>query len=646
MRILPLALVLSTATFTRASVSTSPQNPANLATPPSQSEGTTVRGERLDPSAFGPAWVESMEDVIRRERENPPPTGVYVAHPPRIPPGLRAAKPAPGGSSGNQNLGGGGSPPTIGTNFVGPKLGDPGGGWVPPDTCGAVGINHFVSVVNSNISVWNKTTGARLMNVSQASFWATGSLGDGRCVFDPNSQRFILMSDDFNTRLFFAVSSTSDPTGSWFKTSINLSQGVDAGHWPDYPTLGVDANGIYSSAYMVGSPDLMSLFAIDKAPLVAATQSLGTVTAFRHLSWEGAIHPCVTYGTPSGEYCISWGTLYRVNAPLTLPTLTNLGTAHIPGFSAPPNAPAMGSTSLLDTLDGRLLNAVYRNGYVWTANAVFAGGRSACRWYQINTSPIALTQFGTIDDPSLYYFFPGLSVNANGHMVVGFTGSDSSHFAGCYVTGRKATDTTGQTAPPQLFKTGDGSYNDGGNPSRWGDYSLTSVDPTNDLDFWTIQEYARTGNQWGTWIAQILYDNCVAVAPTSFCTAAGNSFSASGSPISFTGTNSISLNNFGLQTFNVPPNKLCLAFYGLDQTAFLPMGNGIRCINSPFYRIYPATTSNLLGDVDYPVNLHTLPPAGHINAGQSWGFQIMYRDPAAGGGNFNVTDGLSTTWCP
>ena len=44
--------------------------------------------------------------------------------------------------------------------------------------------------------------------------------------------------------------------------------------------------------------------------------------------------------------------------------------------------------------------------------------------------------------------------------------------------------------------------------NRWGDYSATLVDPVNDLDFWTMQEYAatppsnRTG-AFGTWWAQV-----------------------------------------------------------------------------------------------------------------------------------------------
>jgi hypothetical protein len=55
----------------------------------------------------------------------------------------------------------------------------------------------------------------------------------------------------------------------------------------------------------------------------------------------------------------------------------------------------------------------------------------------------------------------------------------------------------------------------GGTLNRWGDYSATVVDPINDLDFWTLQEYASsqdlcstpsstcTGG-WGTWWANVV----------------------------------------------------------------------------------------------------------------------------------------------
>ena len=44
-----------------------------------------------------------------------------------------------------------------------------------------------------------------------------------------------------------------------------------------------------------------------------------------------------------------------------------------------------------------------------------------------------------------------------------------------------------------------------GTQNRWGDFSATVVDPSDDTTFWTLQEYAQTSDpvsgesRWGTW---------------------------------------------------------------------------------------------------------------------------------------------------
>jgi hypothetical protein len=44
------------------------------------------------------------------------------------------------------------------------------------------------------------------------------------------------------------------------------------------------------------------------------------------------------------------------------------------------------------------------------------------------------------------------------------------------------------------------------------------------------------------------------------------------------------------------------------------------------------------------------PPAstgpGALTAGSTWYFQYWYRDPLAGGANFNLSDALGGTFCP
>ena len=68
--------------------------------------------------------------------------------------------------------------------------------------------------------------------------------------------------------------------------------------------------------------------------------------------------------------------------------------------------------------------------------------------------------------------------------------------------------------PVALLKAGEAPYFKtlGGTENRWGDFSATVVDPTDDTSFWTLQEYAMTHDtfidnntnvvdrsRWGTW---------------------------------------------------------------------------------------------------------------------------------------------------
>jgi len=470
-----------------------------------------IPGERLDPSTYGPGVIETMQDAIARDQMGAAGWD-FPVHAPIIP-GWYYTPGGPRGQSEGELSPTAGQPPKLLRSFQGVIRGDAGSFSYPPDTIGAVGPSHYVETVNRNFAVYNKATGAQLTNILLGSF-LPGSNGDPRVLFDQHSGRFIVLVTDFNAgaRFYLAVSLTSDPMGSWFKVSFLTAQGADAGKWPDYPTLGVDQYGIYSAAYMVGGGATMTIFAMDKAPLIAPTPSLGTVTAFRTLPWEGAIQPAHTYGTPAGEYVVSYyGSsgirVRRVNPPLTAPTLTEVGTVSVPAFSSPPNAPALGSSVPLNTVDARLMMSVYRDGFIWTAHTIAYNGRAACRWYQIQVSPLVSKQYGTIADGARYYYFPGLMVNKSGEVVVGFTGSKADEYASCYFTGRRATEPLGQMATPVLYKAGLAPQNniDGYGRNRWGDYSYTTLDPVDETTLWTIQEYGHANNIWGTYVGVLAF---------------------------------------------------------------------------------------------------------------------------------------------
>jgi len=181
------------------------------------------------------------------------------------------------------------------------------------------------------------------------------------------------------------------------------------------------------------------------------------------------------------------------------------------------------TTTDVNTNDPRLLNAVFRNGRLWTTHS---GGyprsstadRTIVAWYEINPGamPDPIVQSGTIDGGAgVHHFFPSIAVNSSNDMVVGFSRSDSTRYVEAVFTGRESTDAPGTVGTIQMCKVGEDSYvkDFGSGRVRWGDYSATVVDPSDDLSFWTLQEYAETGvgpnasdDRWGTWWCYAQFD--------------------------------------------------------------------------------------------------------------------------------------------
>lgn len=577
------------------------------------------------------------------------------------PPGSGAGAPPPGGSIGAGSNGGGvysgqGTLPVLLKNFKGPRSSDAGAGWIPPDTCGAVGIDYFVSVVNMHISIYEKATGTRVFSSSLQSFFNTSqSAGDPRVAFDPDSQRWIVNATDFSNEIWLAVSSTSDPTGNWFKTSFNPGQGSDAGDWPDYQTLGVDSRWIMTAAYMVGGSATMSLFCIDKAPLVASNQSMGQINAFRQLSWEGAIQPCVHWEDPGVAYAVSYNNSSRlrirtISPPVNNPTLTSKLVNISQSWSSPPSAPAQGSSNL-DTLDGRLMNSVYRVGSVWTTHAVSNGGRASSRYYELDPVSGTEVQLGTVRDninQSLYFFNPSISVSSQGHAVLGCTGSDANTYPTAYYTGRLASDAPGEMAFPAAFKSGAGPYSAGGGTQRWGDYSLTSSDPVDDT-VWTIQEHSTNNpGTWGNNIAQLGFADDCSANIARYCDP-----SALGTQID-------------IDTCSLGAGSINMTYSGGSPglVGYLLVGSGSGIINNP-----PGATGNLCLDgaaigryiqdvatidaagmiVTDIINGNTgggsgdlpLTIGGSLQAGDTWNWQYWARHSGA---SSTFSDALSVTF--
>ena len=513
--------------------------------------------------------------------------------------------------------------PALDTSFAG--LGNPPHGQdvIPPDTMGAVGPNHLVSLLNSDFGVFSKTTGAVLQQISLQSFW--GSLGkaagepanfpfDTKVIYDASSARFFAMTlggtSAPNSWIMVAISASSDPTGAWSKWAIDADRDNDTqlfNNWADFPGFGLDENNLYVSANMFSINDFFQygkIWVFPKAQLLSGSSSI-TWTEFRDpRGSDFNMQPAHTFGAAPAEYFLFEGSsnhllLARIDNTSGTPVWHAPTAVTIAAYSLSdllPGAPQSGNDNTIDTSDPRLLNVVYRNGSLWTVHTVQSPGttKTEVAWYQIDPGTATVLSQGRISDPTRWYYYPSIGVNQNNVAAIGFSGSSSREYAGGYYT--IVLPSSSIADPVSLLKTGEAPYYKtgqtmgipgGGTDNRWGDYSATVVDPTDNVTFWTLQEYAKTpdpvtgASRWGTWWGKFHPSD---VAPPSGLSATVGT----GIQVTLTWTDS-SVNELG---FKIERRRLpaggysVIATAGPDITSFVDNADtGLAASANYFYRV-------------------------------------------------------------
>lgn len=430
---------------------------------------------------------------------------------------------------------------TVGLNVPGTnitQLGALNGGFsfIPPDTTGAIGPNHFVEFTNGSFSVYNRTTGALLgSRTALTSFWTNAGVSglslnpvtgtgttDPRVLYDPFSNRWFATAIDTPAtganRILVAVSSSSDPTSTWKAFGITSNT---SGAFADFPTLGMNADALYVGTNNFGDFSVdVGITVIPKAGLLLGTPTVAGATVFQGQSPSGTGYtpsPVVDMNNGSGsnailsDYNMATGFLRRtniINTNTPSPSLsTSGGLIAVTPASAPPLAHQSGANDTIDTGDTRFSGSVIlQGGKIWGVQVLDVGGRSAIRWYRINASTNALEESGTISSATRDYYFPSIAVNASGDVVIGYSGSSDSEYASSFASVGKYNGASTTFATPTLLKAGVGNYNItfGGPSNRWGDYSQTTIDPNDPSHFWTIQEWASATNVWSTEITEII----------------------------------------------------------------------------------------------------------------------------------------------
>lgn len=414
---------------------------------------------------------------------------------------------------------------------------------VVPDVMGAVGPDHLMVALNTQVRVQTKA-GAQLSIASLGAFWGALAAApfDPKVVYDEGVGRFVFVALDQKrstaSALLLGVSASADPTGAWTLRRFEADP-ADL-EWVDYPNLSLNSRWIAVNANMfsVAGDTLRGskMWVFDKAAALSPGALTPTIfpTAFDNVGPGGthSIHGAVTFGSEERLFFVdngwvSAGARYLRVSQLSGPTAAPVwslvpGGAFGGGFvlagpsGAPVAAPQAGSAQTLDAGFVRIANAVFRDGTLWCAHAggVPAGApvRNAVFWYELrpDASPPRVVQQGIVEDPggAMSYFFPSIAVNARRDALLGFAGSSPTTFAGGYFAARSGRDTPGTFQAVQLLKAGEAAHfrTDSAGLNRWGDYTATVVDPSGGLAFWTIQQYAVAPagvDRWGTWWGRV-----------------------------------------------------------------------------------------------------------------------------------------------
>ena len=138
-------------------------------------------------------------------------------------------------------------------------------------------------------------------------------------------------------------------------------------------------------------------------------------------------------------------------------------------------------------------------------------------------------------------------------------------------------------------------------------------------------------------------------APQNYCSSTPNSASPSGSFMGFSGSASYTANDLVLECYGAVPNQFGIFYYGPQQVS-TPFGNGTRCVGAGFLGTFrlPVIQTDSFGDATIALD-YSQPPMnsgnGLIIDGMEFNFQFWFRDPQAGGSNFNLSDGLRVIFC-
>lgn len=402
------------------------------------------------------------------------------------------------------------------------------GGSAPPDPSGAVGPDHYVTAVNLRLKIFDKQGNTLAGPTNLNTFFGIQGNGDPIVMYDQLADRyFVSQFRVSNNALLIAVSTTADPTGTYYIYQYPLTSFPDYPHysvWPsayfltankggqttyafdrevmlrggDDPALvGFSLPGVVRNPTTVFSPEPANLLG-----RVAPADTPGYIVYLQDDAWNGV----------STDHIKIWNIDIDFDGSSTISSPDEIPVQSFDSFFSPFgtgdfNQP--GTSQRIDGIGGVIsYMANFRsfdthNSFLINFNVDVGSQKGAIRWIElrnVGNGPFTVFQEGTYSMPDdVNRFMGSMSMDKDGNMGLAYNVSGNTTFPGIRYTGRMATDPLGtMTFTETTIIDGEGGVN---NFNRFGDYAQMTIDIDN-LTYWYTGEYlGPSTNFWKTRVA-------------------------------------------------------------------------------------------------------------------------------------------------
>lgn len=441
-----------------------------------------------------------------------------------------------------------------------------------PDTDMAVGDQYVIQTVDNVFTIFNKSDLSVVEGPDLLTTIWTGFLG-GSCSVAGSGDDFIVRYDKAAGQwimalpifdgpgavLCLAVSTTSDPTGSYYLYAVYevgppppviLQNSAPQDSTPqnsgqpliwDYPKLGVWIDAYYVGFNMLNDkPTYLGpgACALDRASMLVGAESPPMQCFFTSSATDSFMLPAdiaggtqPTTGEPEFFLDIAASTdgshdalnLWSFHVDFTDPensTFIGPTALAVTGFQEAPNYIPEPHAGLLNSRSDRLMVPLaWRltpdgTEHLIVNDAVTANDATTEQWFDItspNSSPVVAQQGMLTPDVNDNFWMGSANMDQQGNIALGFNNSGRPIDPGIMFTGRLATDPIDTMEAIETVITGTG-YEGSSAGGEWGDHSIMAVDPSDDCTFWYSSEYysaANTGtSQWSTRIVEFKFTTC------------------------------------------------------------------------------------------------------------------------------------------